>query len=415
MRGAKLVEDWYSAATVARNGWTPYGTPTYAPGGGAILDGTTQYFTRPLANEFGTTSTVIHIEFTPSFALDDNAAHYLLDTNGNKIAIYKDAANGFTIRPVNFSFLIANATISPLWNHLGRNLITLYLSSGANLVWFNGSLVATNATAWTPPSLTTLYIGRLNSAAASYFGGTVHRLYIGQHTSTLAEHTAYYNRSMWNWENRATVNLQLRTADYDIANVRTLDSSGNGNHFTLGDGSTPTTYPTQGNGRMTFDGGDYLARAAVAQPTGAFSVCWLLSRSAYTGTMVAGRHTDAVLVDFAWHLQQNIAGAFQFIVGNAATYIQSNAHNDALAHTVICTWDGTTAQIYFDGISDKAATAGVPVQPVGAAQTMYVARAGAGTWLGSIYDYKYLDGVALNNVQALDYHARMMRRIGSEV
>jgi len=74
------------------------------------------------------------------------------------------------------------------------------------------------------------------------------------------------------------VDLQFRTADYDIANVRTLDSSGNGNHATLGDGSTPTTYPTQGAGRMVFDGGDYLS--GIADPTGTFTI---LTTQAATG------------------------------------------------------------------------------------------------------------------------------------
>jgi hypothetical protein len=46
---------------------------------------------------------------------------------------------------------------------------------------------------------------------------------------------------------------------HDATNLRTLDVSGNGNHFQFGDGSTSTTYPTKLARRgYSFDGGDYL-------------------------------------------------------------------------------------------------------------------------------------------------------------
>jgi hypothetical protein len=403
---------------MARDGWTAFGAPLYHPDGGAILNGTTQYFTRPLAGELNSANLTIHLEFYPTFAADDGVNHYILDTTGGRTVVAKlDGVNLNRLRIcMGSTTMVLSADLAAYqayWNVNGRNLLSVSCISGVNVMWLNGVQVATSATAWTAANPSVLFLGA-NAGPAGYFPGRLTRLYIGHHTSTLAEHLAYWNRTMWNWEDRCNINLMFRMADYDPTAYLTKDSSGHGVDFTLGDG-VGGSVPVQGNGRMTYAGAQYLQRASVAQPAGAFSVLWTMSRSGYAGTLVLGRHTDAALTDLAWYLQQNISGAFQFTVGCASQYIQSSNRRDVNVNTVVGTWDGTTANFYYNGVSDKIATFGVPSQPSGAAQTMYVAKAGALAWVGTVFDYKYLDGLALNQTQVCDYTIKMRGSLGVEI
>jgi hypothetical protein len=58
---------------------------------------------------------------------------------------------------------------------------------------------------------------------------------------------------------KATLDLKFGMAQHDPTNTRTLDASGNGNHATLGNGSTSTTFPTKLTEHgYSFDGGDHL-------------------------------------------------------------------------------------------------------------------------------------------------------------
>lgn len=60
--------------------------------------------------------------------------------------------------------------------------------------------------------------------------------------------------------------------------ARTLDASGHGNHFLLGDGVTPTTMPTKLAQRgYSCDGGDYLSRIESFGLTGSFTLSILCS------------------------------------------------------------------------------------------------------------------------------------------
>lgn len=213
MRGAKLVEDFRDALTVARNGWTAVGSPTYAKDGGVVLNGTTQCLTHPLVGELYSPSLTIHIEFWPTFAADDGAPHYILDTTGGRTIVTKEATNalliymGSTTRVIS----VALANYQAYWIQNGRNVLSVSCASGANTLWLNGVQIGTSATAWTAANPTKIFCGAGGSGKA---GGTYKRLYIGHHTSTLAEHQAYYNQTMFNWRNRATVDLPLGTAQY---------------------------------------------------------------------------------------------------------------------------------------------------------------------------------------------------------
>jgi hypothetical protein len=413
MRGCKFATDFRDPLVMARDGWTAFGAPLYHPDGGAILNGTTQYFTRPLAGELYSPNLTVHCECWPDFAAAEAASRHMMATGAN-FDIYKSSTGSMVVVAGGAILLIsALATWESLWLVGQRNLLSCSITNGAQILWLNGVQIDTSAVAYTPTNDAALTVGAYPTPAG-YFPGRLTRLYIGHHTSTLAEHLAYWNRTMWNWEDRCNINLMFRMADYDPTAYLTKDSSGHGVDFTLGDG-VGGSVPVQGNGRMTYAGAQYLQRASVAQPAGAFSVLWTMSRSGYAGTLVLGRHTDAALTDLAWYLQQNISGAFQFTVGCASQYIQSSNRRDVNVNTVVGTWDGTTANFYYNGVSDKIATFGVPSQPSGAAQTMYVAKAGALAWVGTVFDYKYLDGLALNQTQVCDYTIKMRGSLGVEI
>lgn len=274
MRGARLVTDFRDAATMLRDGWNSFGSPTYYKGGGVILNGTSQYLTYPLSSELSSTTVTIHYELYPVASLTTG---YFLDTPATNRCLIGAVGGG------NWGCLLggttilttANANVTAVEVVGGRNLLTISKAPGAAAqAWLNGSAL-TNMTGITAPSgvsPTTAYIGKL-AAVGLYTAFKAGRLYIGHHTSTLAEHLAYWNRTMWNWEDRAVVDLQLGIGQYDPTAKLTLDSSGHDNHATLGDGAG-TGEPTQGKGFMTFDGAnDYLSN--IANPAGTYTVLGL--------------------------------------------------------------------------------------------------------------------------------------------
>jgi len=413
-RGCVFKEDFRSTARMVASGWTLTDTPTF-DSRGIGLNGTSQFGAIPLQGELNSAEQTFHLEFYPTFAANDGISHHLADTQGGRTAISKEADDTLKIIAGVTTTVLSSAfgTYGSLWVQNGRNVLSGSLKSGVNTLWLNGTQIDTTATAWVAANPTILYVGR---RGASYFPGALSRLYIGHHTSTLAEHTAVYENTMWDWENRCTVNLQMRTADYEIGNVRTLDSSGNGNHATLGDGSTPTTYPTQGAGRMTFDGGDYLDLGSKAQPTGAFTVAMTMSRANEILTYACA-HSDGGLTDVAWLFLYMADGTFRFYVGSDADRLHSSAHLNPTIHTVVGVWDGTNAHLYIDEIRDVAATVGVPSQPAGDSQLMHLGHStgGGADLTGTMFDFKYRDGEAWNQQQILDYHSRVMRRMGAAV
>lgn len=74
------------------------------------------------------------------------------------------------------------------------------------------------------------------------------------------EIAAYYNGSMFRYDDYCVCDLPMRIQDHEISNVRTMDRSGQMNHAIFGDGVTSTTYPTKLTSSIGYsgDGGDYL-------------------------------------------------------------------------------------------------------------------------------------------------------------
>jgi hypothetical protein len=99
-------------------------------------------------------------------------------------------------------------------------------------------------------------------------GGSFSKLMLFNTTLTASEILAYYDKSIFRYEEKALVNLPMTMQTYDPTNKRTLDVSGNGNHMTFGDGSTTTTFPTKMPTKgFNFDGGDYMRSGTLVLDT----------------------------------------------------------------------------------------------------------------------------------------------------
>jgi len=284
----------------------------------------------------------------------------------------------------------------------------LQLSAAHSIEVGAGTLTATG---WAAP---TFYVNGVATAVI-----TAARSFVTVTTGTpfdLQEALDYTNNATWGWENLLDINLQMRTADYDLPNVRTLDSSGYGTHFTLGDGGTPATYPTQGAGRMGFDGGDYLRRALVAQPAGAFTeaVMHIITNLGATQNLVG--HGNVAGTDLSSRILRLNTGIYRFYTGGGG-YVFTSAYDDTLNHDVVGVWDGTNAYIYVDGVLDVVGTFGAPSQPAGADQPFIVGAAFnlGNALVGDIFDFKYRDGQAWTPTQVADYHISQMRVLGHQL
>jgi len=412
MRGAKFCSDFRDHLSMIKGGWTLFNAPTFAKNGGLVLNGTTQYATIPLTKELYCSSLTFHIEFYPTFAANEavfrtfysseigSTGHFALQhTDTGTLQCY----NGVTTTTVLAAVL---ADYQAYWRVNERNVLSMSLASGANTMWLNGYQIKTSVTAWSAAYANLLYIGMFVTANR-WFAGKFTRFYLGHHTSTLAEHQAYYNRTMWNWEDRCLVNLPLGVGQYDPTNWRTLDTSGQGNHFTLGSGGDLGYCPSQGKGKMTFDGNDWLQSVDRARPPGAFTALFCGADKSGATTSYWGTQGTS-----NWMLLRVASGAYRFYVGGAL-YAVSSAFFDQRIHTVACVYNGSIAQVYLDGI---VGTPSAAVAPAGANSRIFVGSNPTPSQFltGDMYDFKYFEGEALNPTAILDYHQKMMSRLGAE-
>jgi len=423
MRGAKFCEDFRDHLSMIKGGWTLTAAPLFAKNGGLVLNGTTQYASIPLGNELASTTFTIHMEFIPAHAFQ--ASDCVLDSSATNRLFFGDGGGG------SFYILVGGSTCHTAtfatWNAAllvgKRNVVTITKLAGAQaIVWLNGVVIANSWGVGTPSGLATtpLLIGK-NYAAAIYYPATFSRILIGQYLCTLAEHQAYYNRTMWNWEDRCLVNLQMRTGDYDPTAVRTLDSSGHDLHATLGNGATPSTYPTQSKGCMVFDGGDSLscgdATALRLTNTGTVLVTFSVTSWAGFRVLVSKNQWSISRNGFSLYVYMT-TGAIQGEVGNGATYngvLSTFIPDRGRWHTAALTWDGSRLKLYING-SIQADTA----QTINALSDGWVYRVGSSAegvasyaHLGSIADNKVLKE-ALNSTQVADYTIKMLSTLGAQ-
>jgi len=249
---------------------------------------------------------------------------------------------------------------------------------------------------------------------------------------THQEHLDAWNNETWDWPNRSEVTLQMRTADYDIANVRTLDSGGKGNHATLGDGANPATYPTQGPGYMEFDGvNDYLNlgdKDEFSFTDGAgndkpFSIAMMLEPILVAGTttvlfgkgpgLTSGEYSVFVIGDGAYLRCFSPGGHY---IGRVAT---GSIVSKRLT-SIVGTYNGNKTNagicVYVNGVRVDNANASGGTYVAMENTTGLLSHGGADKirfTTGKVFDTRILP-FAMTPLQARDYHIQVMRMINSK-
>ena len=268
-RGATLVESHRAAADMTVKGWTVHGGPTFT-GRGMATNGVDQW-----ASLAGTVRGVRAVAFEVYPATADEAVLALSATHSVSIVAGVVTPAGFAGPTVHVNGVATTAIAAGV-----RSFVTV-----------------STATAFDADAITT---GRVGAAFGEIEIG---RTSLWTVQPTLGENAAYAANTMFAWQNRATAVWQCRTADR--VGVQTLDSSGNGNHLTLGDGAGAGE-PTQGIGSLVFDGvDDYLS--GVADPAGTFTV-------ARTATVAGGQPVTAFATDLSLWTPLMTSGAFEGVL-----------------------------------------------------------------------------------------------------
>lgn len=220
--------------------------------------------------------------------------------------------------------------------------------------------------------------------------------------------------SVYNYVNNAKVWLPMMAATHDPVNVRTLDVSGNNNHFRFADGVTSSAFPTKQSQR------GYFFNNAASQ--------YMYSLNNLTNALTSGTWAlffTTINISFTRDLYFHSNGADVRAVlyqnGNLIRFFCGDIANDAniaittsSPHFVVGrrTADGYR-RIYMDGINGTPNNAGVsvpsitvPTNPVIGAR----ATAGPNYHNGNILWHGYWE-YALSDLQIIDLEARLRRRI----
>ena len=296
MRSCIFAGNFRSETAINRNGGTVTGAPTFDVSQGVTLDGVNDYLTYHLTGqEFDSASLSMQVRFTTDLAADCGTNFFFFDdTTGLRYTIEHTAANQLTVYAGGTSVIGAVvADYQAYWNVGTPNVLAYSGTTGSNQLYLNGNLIATGAVAWTPIAITALNVGA-DSAGANLFDGTLHELKIFKSKLTAQEISDYSDNSTFTYQNAATAIWQFRIADHDPTNHRTLDSTGHGNHLTLGDGAG-TGEPTKLAHRdgYSFDGvNDYFSNFPAASSTETIMYTWngsnLIALDSESGRSVIG-------------------------------------------------------------------------------------------------------------------------------
>ena len=376
VRGCQLAQRFWNKAAMLGDNWTLTNDPTL--NNGIIVDGVNQKaeHAEPI-NYVQSVSFWITLGSTTEDILQLSAAHSI------EVAAGTLTATGWAA-PTIYVNGVATATIT-----VARSFVTV-----------------TTATAF---NATDIAVGEV--AAYGEFKMEDLKIWARGAVLTLQETLDYTNSATWNWENLLKVNLQFRTEDYDITNVRALDSSGYGSHFTLGDGSTSATYPTQGKGYMAFDGAMWLV-ANLAAYTGAWTIAFVAKRNAanlianypidvQTGRAIMG--WEAGIAGFAFY-----DGAWNHSITGAWTSSDTSIHSAVLTH------DGSANYaLYIDGVVDTVDVGDVLGLGGGVGIGGHYTGT-SGNFVGNMY-HACFEYFAMTPTQIAAYHISQMRVLGGQL
>jgi len=298
-RGVTWADDFRSQDSCEDNGGTVIGAPTFSITEGVTLDGTNDAIQYDfLGHELNSDPLTILITFYPDNAYDEDAERWFFSDDGNDYSLRKQNNAGSDVLSLRLGGTaigdIAAATYGSYWSQGGRNQILISSTSGDTDVYLNNVLVMdSDATAWTPAEETIFNVGA-SSAPDDEFDGRISKFKIFHAKLTADEAEDYWTHSTFDYLDGATAVYQMRTEDHDAGNHQTLDSTGNGNHLTLGDGAG-TGEPTKITSKdgYSFDGADdYFDDFPAATDTETIMYAWdgadFISMDSESGRSVIG-------------------------------------------------------------------------------------------------------------------------------
>ena len=419
MIGCTLAENFFSNEDVVANGGTISGTPVINRG--AVLNGTTDYISYNLINgdKLASSGTSFVFDFIPNFDTDDNNESTFLGTVTNLSVISKrDNASSNALRILLAGVVIASipeATYSPFWNVGERNVLVIAAETGSTNAWLNGNQILTNdATSWTTSSQTEMAIGA-RSGGSTYFDGTFNSFKMFNSLLTGQEAADYYNNENFTYEHKAIAALPLTAETYDPTNSLVKDRSGEGNDFTV---TGATKLPTKG---FSLDGsGDYffLADNASMDFDQEFAIAMLFKVD-----------TGGALKQF-FHKRDGADEGLTIDMGGTGTDIRviledtstnqiiltySRDVADSQYHTLVVSRDsGDNLKLCFDGkLVESGSTTYTSTLNNSIRATIGSNSAGGSALIGAALDFLWVQGRPMTELQAADYHQKMIRQINS--
>jgi len=283
-RGLRFIDLLVSNTEVIANGGEIGGDPIID--NGAVLDGSDnieyQFFNEVIANKL---TALIEINAantgTPAvFAHYDYGAAergWTMKNSGGKLNVVLSDDGSYGAGHV--KSYISSITAFDAADHLIG-----FTWDGSSLELFIDGVKDPSPTKTIDDGITSLYQSMVNLTIGSQLNsgsqdsnltGSVKKPRLFKTALTEQEILDYYNGTIFNYLDDAEIYLQMGTAEITTDN-KTMDTSGNFNNATLGDGSTSSTFPTKLTARhgYLFDGvDDYFGDLPAL--TGSFTVCVL--------------------------------------------------------------------------------------------------------------------------------------------
>lgn len=356
-------EQFFTPAYVADNGATVVGAPTISEG--VTLNGTSQYLTYDgqfLHNEAEIT---IEVFFAPDFATDEDVIRFLFDSPvGERYSVLKfdNAANN--VLRVNLGDTtivdIAEGVYSPYWYVGGLNHLVIAGTTGATDVYLNNNLIVDgDATAWTPETPATFYVGS-NNGGVQWFDGQLGEVSVYNRKYTAAEvEDRFQDRNTFREIeiDQLEFFLNLKTRYNNGASELTPNTGAIGSDtIKWGDGNTASTFPTLlDNNGASFDGGDYVLvnQSLAVVNTEPFTLGCMFRTTGVAGTFLMDCRAATNGFGFLLWSDGKVRGFTD--TGAAGKFVETNgAYNDSTWHTCIVNYSkfdasNTAVSIYIDG------------------------------------------------------------------
>lgn len=220
---------------------------------GAVLDGTSDYISYEISDEFNSDNISLVIDFEPDFEADDSIAHAIFDgDSGLRYGVIKSNTNTLDIR-------LGGQTIASLsliayqafWNVNSRNNIVISGTSGSTNAWLNGNQVVTNSTTvFTAKKNFTCFVGS-DFLGSSKYSGKITSVKIFQTLFEAQDAINYYKNSNFSYHKNSVLHIDMSARLYDPSNHTQLDLSPLKNNVIIGNGAGSNS-PEKKNGHYEY-------------------------------------------------------------------------------------------------------------------------------------------------------------------